>query len=118
MRKHRPLPATASKCLWRCLPPTVRAEAEPMNCVARTILIAATLALPLAGCGGGPDINFDPLEWLAGDPFGTKKPLPGERKALFPEGVPGVARGVPPEVVKGNQSLAGAEDAPQDAALQ
>ena len=89
-----------------------------MNCVARTILIAATLALPLGGCGGGPDINFDPLDWISGDLFNTKKPLPGDRKALFPEGVPGVARGVPPEIVKGNQQPPDAEAVPQDAALQ
>jgi hypothetical protein len=89
-----------------------------MNRVARTILIAATLALPLGGCGSSPDINFDPLDWISGDLFNTKKPLPGDRKALFPEGVPGVARGVPPEIVKGNQPPPDAEAAPQDAALQ
>ena len=27
----------------------------------------------------------------------TKKKLPGDRKSVFPEGVPGVASGVPPE---------------------
>jgi hypothetical protein len=37
-------------------------------------------------------------------PFGTRKtPLPGERRAVFPEGVPGVPQGVPPEMVKGYQ---------------
>jgi hypothetical protein len=86
---------------------------------ARNILIAATLALPLGGCGSvGPDINFDPLDWLSGDIFGTKKPLPGDRKALFPEGVPGVARGVPPEIVKGNQPSPDAEDTTQAVAEQ
>jgi hypothetical protein len=86
---------------------------------ARTILISATLALPLGGCGSvGPDINFDPLDWISGDFFSTKKPLPGDRKALFPEGVPGVARGVPPEIVKGHQPPPDAEDAPQEASLQ
>ena len=33
--------------------------------------------------------------------FNQKKPLPGERKAVFPEGVPGVPQGVPPEMVQG-----------------
>jgi hypothetical protein len=31
----------------------------------------------------------------------SKKKLPGERKPVFPEGVPGVAAGVPPEMVRG-----------------
>jgi len=39
---------------------------------------------------------MDPTEW-----FNTKKPLPGERKAMFPTGVPGVSQGVPPELVEG-----------------
>jgi hypothetical protein len=87
-----------------------------MNRITRTGLIAALLALPLGGCGSMPDMpNFDPADWMSGDLFGTKKPLPGERKALFPEGVPGVARGVPSDMVKGNQA-AGLES-PQEAAL-
>jgi hypothetical protein len=90
-----------------------------MTRAARNILIAATLALPLGGCGSvGPDINFDPLDWLSGDLFNTKKPLPGDRKALFPEGVPGVARGVPQEIVKGNQPPPDAEDTTQAADVQ
>ena len=81
-----------------------------MNRAVRTILIAGALALPLGGCGSMPDVpNFDPADWISGDIFGTKKPLPGERKALFPEGVPGVARGVPQDLVKGNQPPPGAE---------
>jgi hypothetical protein len=68
---------------------------------ARAIVVAAAFALPLGGC-----VNFDPQEWLAGDWFGNKKPLPGERKELFPGGVPGVARGVPQDLVKGNQAAA------------
>jgi hypothetical protein len=31
-----------------------------------------------------------------------KKPLPGKREALFPNGVPGVEQGIPPEYMKGN----------------
>ncbi len=68
---------------------------------ARAIVVAAVLALPLGGC-----VNFDPQDWLAGDWFGNKKPLPGERKELFPGGVPGVSRGVPPDLIKGNQAAA------------
>jgi hypothetical protein len=69
-----------------------------MNRFARAIVIATTLALPLAGC---ESINsFDPTEWMPDDIFGTKKKLTGERKPVFPEGVPGMARGVPPELLR------------------
>lgn len=65
----------------------------------RAIVVAAVLALGplLAACE-----SFD-LDKL--DVFGLneKKKLPGERKPLFPEGVPGVTQGVPPELMKGNQ---------------
>jgi hypothetical protein len=89
-----------------------------MNRAVRRILLAATLVLPLGGCGSMPDApDFDPTEWLAGDWFGTKKPLPGQRKELFPGGVPGVSRGVPTDLVKGNQPPTGAEDASADTAL-
>ncbi len=59
----------------------------------RIALIASLLAsgLVLSGCE-----SFDPTEW-----FSTKKPLPGDRKELFPGGVPGVPQGVPPELVQG-----------------
>jgi hypothetical protein len=59
----------------------------------RPILIASLMAagLALAGCS-----TFDPTEW-----FSTKKPLPGDRKDVFPQGVPGVQQGVPPELVQG-----------------
>jgi hypothetical protein len=72
-----------------------------MKSIARAIVVAAALTLPLGGC-----VNFDPTEWLAGDWFSNKKPLPGERKELFPGGVPGVSRGVPADLVKGNQAAA------------
>ena len=35
------------------------------------------------------------------DMLDTKKKLPGERKQVFPEGIPGVQQGVPPELMKG-----------------
>ncbi len=75
-----------------------------MNRFRHSFLIAMTLALPLAGCDTLPDFsNADPTEWFNVDFLHNKKPLPGERKPLFPGGVPGVTRGVPPELVKGNQ---------------
>ena len=65
----------------------------------RIVLLAGLVALMpvLSACE-----NFDPDKL---DVFGLneKKKLPGERKALFPEGVPGVQQGIPPEFVKGNQ---------------
>jgi hypothetical protein len=67
---------------------------------------ALTFAVALAGCDS---INsFDPLDKLSDlDIMGTsKKPLQGERRAVFPEGVPGVPEGVPPDMVKGYQAPA------------
>ena len=53
----------------------------------------------------GLRISFDPLDKFQDwDLMGSsKKPLPGERRPVFPEGVPGVPQGVPPEMVKGYQ---------------
>jgi hypothetical protein len=68
---------------------------------ARTAMIATALMLSLGGC-----VNFDPQDWFAGDWFGNKKPLPGQRRELFPGGVPGVSRGVPSDLVKGNEAAA------------
>jgi len=86
------------------------------------ILIASTLVLPLAGCSSLPDFNGDPTEWFNFDFFNNKKPLAGQRKPLFPDGVPGVASGVPQELVKGNQPPPGtdiAQEPPvQEAAVQ
>jgi hypothetical protein len=90
-----------------------------MNRIARCMLVATVLALPLGACGslpGVPDVDVDPSEWIPNfELFNAKKPLPGERKPVFPQGVPGVARGVPSDLVKGNQNNAGE---PQDTALQ
>lgn len=72
-----------------------------------TAVVLIGLVGPLAACAGG-DFDFDKL-----DVFGIseKKKLPGERRALFPEGVPGVTQGVPPELVKGNRPQQPAETA-------
>src|SRR5215831_5908407 len=66
------------------------------------------LGLGLAGCGGGGFGSGlgDVVDTVTGWIPDTKKPLPGERKAVFPEGVPGVPQGVPPELVKGYQAPA------------
>jgi hypothetical protein len=64
--------------------------------IAATIL--ASISIALAGCSSG---NFDPTDLM--DWFDTKKKLPGERKPVFPEGVPGVEQGVPKDLYKGAQ---------------
>jgi hypothetical protein len=63
--------------------------------IAGAVLIA--LSGLLTGCGGLG--NFDPSDLL--DFLDTKKKLPGERKPVFPEGVPGVETGVPKELYRG-----------------
>ena len=67
--------------------------------ISLTVLVALSGAL--AGCGGGGIANFDPSDLL--DWMDTKKKLPGDRKPVFPEGVPGVSQGIPQELVKGYQ---------------
>jgi hypothetical protein len=74
----------------------------------RILLSAAVLlnGLVLAGCEtGGISDKLGEIGDSITDmiPGGGKKKLPGDRKPVFPEGVPGVAQGVPPELVKGNQ---------------
>src|SRR4051794_9113548 len=67
--------------------------------IATAVLIALSGAL--AGCGGGGMANFDPSDML--DFLDTKKKLPGERKPVFPEGVPGLEQGVPKDLYKGSR---------------
>jgi hypothetical protein len=69
----------------------------------RLIATAVVVALSgaLAGCGGGGLSSFDPTDML--DFLDTKKKLPGERKPVFPEGVPGLEQGVPKNLYKGSQ---------------
>jgi hypothetical protein len=57
-------------------------------------------SLALAGCD-----SFDPLDKFQDwDIMGQgKTPLKGERREVFPQGVPGVPQGVPPDMVKGYQ---------------
>jgi hypothetical protein len=64
-------------------------------------VVVVIAGLSLSGCGSSSG-QFDPTTWLDFE-FTKKPPLPGERKAVFPEGVPGVPEGVPKELVKGNQ---------------
>jgi len=64
-------------------------------------LAAFAFAASLAACGTASTPDFDPTGLL--DFLDTKKPLPGERKPVFQEGVPGVERGIPKELMKGYQ---------------
>jgi hypothetical protein len=67
-------------------------------------LIAASLLIALSGAVAGcasQISSFDPLDWL--DWLDTKKKLPGDRKPVFPDGVPGLEQGVPKSLYKGTQ---------------
>ena len=70
---------------------------RPQRLITAAVLIALSSAL--AGCGSMG--NFDPSDLL--DFLDTKKKLPGERKAVFPEGVPGLEQGVPKDLYKGSR---------------
>src|SRR5882757_8865958 len=74
-----------------------------MRCSQRLIAAAVLIALSsaLASCGGGGFSSFDPSDLL--DFLDTKKKLQGERKPVFPDGVPGLERGVPKEWYKGSR---------------
>jgi len=69
---------------------------RPQRLIAATVL--AAMSAVLAGCSSG---NFDPTDVM--DWFDTKKKLPGDRRPVFPEGVPGVEQGVPRDLYKGAQ---------------
>ena len=71
----------------------------------RSLVTVGVLALGLALAGCDTLNGFDPLDKLSElDIMGTsKKPLQGERRPVFDQGVPGVPQGVPPDLVKGYQ---------------
>lgn len=73
-----------------------------MRCMHRIVLFAGLVALApvLAGC---ENFDMDNLDFFH---LNDKKKLPGERKEVFPDGVPGVTQGIPPEYLKGNQQQA------------
>lgn len=60
------------------------------------VLIALSGAV--AGCSSSIS-SWDPMDML--DWIDTKKKLPGDRKPVFPEGVPGLEQGVPKQLYKG-----------------
>jgi predicted small lipoprotein YifL len=72
---------------------------RPQRLIALAVVIALSGAL--AGCGGGGMSSFDPSDLL--DFLDTKKKLPGDRKPVFPDGVPGLEQGVPKNLYKGSK---------------
>ena len=78
---------------------------RPQRLIATAVLIALSGAL--AGCGS--TAGFDPSDLL--DFLDTKKKLPGDRKPVFPEGVPGLEQGVPKDLYRGARQ----QDDPQRA---
>ena len=83
-----------------------------MRRMQRIVLLAGLVALApvLAGC---ESFDIDNLDFFH---LNEKKKLPGERRELFPQGVPGVSQGIPPEYLKGNQPPPDAALAPDAAA--
>ena len=65
---------------------------QPMRAVRGALLTLALLGLGgvLAGCESMENFQF----------WDTKKKLPGDRKPVFPEGVPGLEQGVPKDLYK------------------
>ncbi|MCP3399355.1 hypothetical protein [Bradyrhizobium sp. CCGB20] len=77
-------------------------------------LIAAAVLIAFTGVLGGCS-SFDPSDML--DFLDTKKKLPGDRKPVFPGGVPGLEQGVPREMYKGTAQQPPDPNAPAVAAL-
>ena len=67
---------------------------RPTRLISAAVLVALSTAM--AGCSSSSFEASDLLDWMD-----TKKKLPGDRKPVFPEGVPGVQQGVPRELYRG-----------------
>lgn len=78
-----------------------------MRVCARLVLVSLAMSagLSLAACDS-VDRFTDTMTGL----FDTKKRLPGDRKAVFPEGVPGVTQGVPQEYLPASKQPEEAND--------
>jgi hypothetical protein len=73
------------------------------RCNVSLVRLGALLALGWAVAACTPGGQFDPSTLLDNDMFNNKKPLTGQREPVFPNGVPGAATGIPPDLVKGYQ---------------
>jgi hypothetical protein len=71
-----------------------------MRPMQRLVSAAVLIALSSALTGCGSMTGWDPSDLL--DFLDTKKKLPGNRKPVFPEGVPGLEQGVPKDLYKEN----------------
>src|SRR5580704_8208874 len=107
--RRRPACVRAPKLCKRCFRRSRKADGEKQLSERLTMrrsqrLIAAAVLISLsgalAGCSSGL-YNWDPSDML--DWLDTKKKLPGERKPVFPDGVPGLEQGVPKELYKGSR---------------
>lgn len=79
--------------------------------------IVLSLGLTLGACSKTTgEFELDPSYWFPDN----KKKLPGDRREVFPGGVPGVTQGVPAELIKGSpqQQAEQAGDAGQQAPQQ
>ena len=74
------------------------------------LTVLAACAPALTACA---DFDLDKLDVFH---LNEKKKLPGERKDVFPDGVPGVSQGIPPEYMKGNQPADAAAEQSKDTA--
>src|SRR5215831_7488179 len=92
-----------------------RFERSTMRRSQRLIAVCVLSAFSgvLGGCSSG---GFDPTDLL--DFLDTKKKLPGDRKPVFPDGVPGLEQGVPKELYKGAQQQQQDQPNPDMAAQQ
>src|ERR1700681_83514 len=101
--KRRQACVRAPKRCRRCFHRSRRADGtstmrRSQRLIAASVLIALSSAV--AGCSSSIS-SFDPMDML--DFLDTKKKLPGERKPVFPEGVPGLEQGVPKNLYKGSR---------------
>src|SRR5487761_345739 len=71
---------------------------RPQRLIAAFVLIA--LSGVMAGCSSSFS-SWDPMDML--DFLDTKKKVQGDRKPVFPDGVPGLEQGVPKSLYKGAQ---------------
>jgi hypothetical protein len=77
----------------------------------RNLLLAAALSLGVAGCETAMDF-FDKFDFASA----SKKPLAGERRAVFPTGVPGIeANPQPAQPTNANIPLSMAPQTPATA---
>ncbi len=82
-----------------------------MRFLARLVLVAVMAGPVLSACSS---FDIDSL----GEIWDSKKKLAGERKPVFPDGVPGVSSGVPPELVRGYREPEGGTVDPAKAAAE